>query len=92
VTQPLTEMSNRMSPGGKGARCVGLITFSLSCAVRPEILGAPNVWNPQGPAQACNGIALPLLSKRAFGVRTQQLAKRVTRSTLTFQQFQTELT
>jgi len=65
--------------------------FSLSCADCPDILGASNVWSPQGPSQTCNVIALPLLSKRAFGVRTQHVAKRLTRSTLIFQLFQTEL-
>jgi len=48
VIQPLTEMSNRTSPGGKGGRCVKLKTFPLSCADRPEILGASNVWSPKG--------------------------------------------
>jgi len=53
VIQPLTEMSNRMSPRSKGGRCVELITFSLSCADRPEIPGAPRA------VQTCNGVALP---------------------------------
>jgi hypothetical protein len=32
-TQPLTEMSTRSLPGGKGGRCVGLTTLPSSCAV-----------------------------------------------------------
>jgi len=48
VIQPVTEMSNRMSPEGKGGRCVELITFQISCADRPEILEASNVWRPKG--------------------------------------------
>jgi len=54
LTRPLTEMSTRIFPGGKGGRCVGLTTLPPSCADCHEI------WEPQPPgtAHACNGIAL----------------------------------
>ena len=43
-TQPLTEMSTRdISWGGKGGRCVGLVTLPRSCADCLEI------WEPQPP-------------------------------------------
>jgi hypothetical protein len=35
----LTEMSNRMSPGGKGDRCVGFTLFPPSCADCLKIMG-----------------------------------------------------
>jgi hypothetical protein len=45
--------------GGKGGRCVGLITLPRPCA---DVLksGSLNLLEPYGPVQACNGIALPL--------------------------------
>jgi hypothetical protein len=60
-TQPLTEMSTKSLPGGKGGRSVGLTTLSPSCAV------VKNSWNlsflePSESLQACNGTALPLLT------------------------------
>jgi hypothetical protein len=57
-TQPQTEMSTRnlSGGGGKGDRCIGLITLKLSFADCIEI------WEPQppgtyGPVQASTGIA-----------------------------------
>jgi len=52
LIQPLTEMSTRNFPGGKGARCVGLTTLPLSCADCLEI------WKPQPPRtlRNCPGI------------------------------------
>ena len=49
-TQPLTEPG--IFPGGKGDRCVGLTTLTLSCADCPEI------WEPQPPVtfRACSGL------------------------------------
>jgi hypothetical protein len=32
-TQPLTEMSTRLFPGGKGGRCVRLTPLPPSCAI-----------------------------------------------------------
>jgi hypothetical protein len=55
-TQPLIEMSTRNSSwGGGGVKAAGadnLTTFM--CRLSLEI------WEPQPPVQACNGIALPL--------------------------------
>jgi len=45
-------------PGGKGGRCVGLTTLPPSCADCLD--GSLILLEPSGPAQACNGIALPL--------------------------------
>jgi hypothetical protein len=56
-TQPLTEMSTRLFPGGKGCRCVRLTTLQPSCVVMKS--GNLNFLEPSGPLQACNGTALP---------------------------------
>jgi len=50
--QPLTEMSTRKFPGGKGGRCVGLTTLPHSCADCLEI------WEHQlpGTLRACPGL------------------------------------
>jgi hypothetical protein len=58
-TQPLTEMSTRSLPGGKGGRYVGLTTLPPSCAVVMKS-GNRNFLEHSGPLQACNGTALPL--------------------------------
>ena len=44
--------------GGKGGRCVRLITLSPSCAVVMKS-GILNFLEPSGPLQACSGTALP---------------------------------
>jgi len=59
-TQPLTEMSTRLFPGGEGGRCVKLTTLPLSCAVVMRY-GNLNFLEPYGPLQACNETALLLL-------------------------------
>ena len=43
--------------GGKGGRCVGLTTLPFQV---PIVLksGSPNLLEPSGPVQACNGIVL----------------------------------
>jgi hypothetical protein len=48
-TQPLTEMSTRNIPGGKGGRCVGLTTLPPLCA------DCLKIWEPQttGTLRAC---------------------------------------
>ena len=56
-TQPLTEMSTRIFPGGKGGRCVRLTTLPPSCAVVTKS-GSLNFLEPSGPVQACNGTDL----------------------------------
>jgi hypothetical protein len=57
---PLTEMSTRCIPWGKGGRCVRLTTLPPSCAVFMKS-GNLNLLETCGPLQACNGTALPLL-------------------------------
>ena len=59
--QPLTEMSTRSIPGGKGGRCVRLTTLPPSCSVVMKS-GNLNFLEPAGPLQACNGTALPFVS------------------------------
>ena len=46
-------------PGGKGDRCVRLITLSPSRSVVTKS-GNLNFLEPSGPLRACNGTALPL--------------------------------
>ena len=57
-TQPLTEMSTGVFPGGKVGRCVRLTTIPPSCAVLMKS-GNLNFLEPSGPLQAYNGTALP---------------------------------
>ena len=73
LTQPLTEMSTGIFPGGKDGRRVGLTTLALSCADCLEI------WEPQpsGPVQACNGIALPYLQVILGDINQQWLCLHV---------------
>ena len=56
-TQPLTEMSTMLFPGGKRGRCVRLSTLSSSCAVVTKSVNL-NFLEPSGPLQTCNGTAL----------------------------------
>ena len=56
-TQPLTEMSIRIFPGGKGGLCLALTTLPPPCADCLEILEASTSWNPKGLSKACSGIA-----------------------------------
>jgi len=58
-TQPLTEMSTGVFPGGKGRRCVRLTNFPTSCAVVMKS-GNLNFLEHSGPLQACNGTAFSL--------------------------------
>jgi hypothetical protein len=58
LTQPLTGMSARnILLGGKGGRCVGLTILPPSCADCLE-MWEPNLLEPSGPVQVCNGIDL----------------------------------
>jgi hypothetical protein len=58
-TQTLTEMNTGVFPGGKGGRCVRLISLPPFCAVVMKS-GNLNFLETSGPLQACNGTALPL--------------------------------
>jgi hypothetical protein len=48
------------NPGGKNGRCVRLTTLSPSYCLKSRKSGSLNLPDPQGPAQACGGKALPL--------------------------------
>jgi len=59
-TQPLTEMSTRnISWGVKAAGAEGSQPYHLRVPIVCTS-GSPNLLEPSGPVQACNGIALPL--------------------------------
>ena len=58
-TQPLIEMSARSISGGKGGRCVSLITLPPSCALVMKS-GNLNCMELSGPPQVSNGTDLPL--------------------------------
>jgi len=60
LAQPLTEMSTRNIYWGKGGWCVGL-TLPLHVPIFLKY-GSLNLLEPSEPVQACNGIALSLLS------------------------------
>jgi hypothetical protein len=51
-TQPLTEMSTEIFPGGKNVRCVWLTTLPPSCADCLKILEP----QPPGTLRACQGL------------------------------------
>jgi hypothetical protein len=57
-TQPLTEMSTRKFPGGKGCRRVGLTTLPPSVSRMSENVGASTSQSPKA-SMACPAIALP---------------------------------
>jgi hypothetical protein len=53
----------RDTPGGKGGRCVRLTTYHLHVPI-VEKSGGLNLLEPCGPVQACNGTALPFITKQ----------------------------
>jgi len=62
LSQPLTELSTRNISWGVNAACaLGWQPYHLHM---PIVLncGSPNLLESSGPAQACNGIALPFYS------------------------------
>jgi len=56
---------------GKGGRCVGLTTYHLHM---PNVLksGSLNLLEPSGSAQACNGIALPVIQRNSLNNGNKQ--------------------
>ena len=54
-TQPVVKMSTRNIPGGKGGRCVRLITYHHIVPMS-RILGAFNFLDPSGPAWPVTGV------------------------------------
>jgi hypothetical protein len=78
-TQPLTEMSTRSIPWGKGGRCVRLTNLPTSCAFVMKS-GNLNFLEPSGPVQACNGTGLPISESYflLFGIECLSLHKDTT--------------
>jgi len=65
LTQPLTEMSTRNIPRGKGDRCVGLTTLPPSCADCLEI----RERQPPGTLRASPGLYMQCsLGELSFSV------------------------
>jgi hypothetical protein len=80
-TQPLTEMSTRGLPGGKGGRCVGLTTLPPYCAIVMKS-GNFNFLEPSGLLQACNGTALPFLCNYIWFIK-ETVSKHYVPATIT---------
>ena len=55
ATEPLTEMSTRRFPGGKGGRCVRLTTYHHPVPLLRN-LGTLTSWNTLGPSGPVTGL------------------------------------
>jgi hypothetical protein len=54
-TQPLTEMSIRKFPGGKGGRCIGLTILPPSVSQMSRKCGSVNLSHLYGPPRPVQG-------------------------------------
>ena len=72
LTQPLTEISTRNLPGGKGGQCVGLTILPPSCADCFEI----SEPEPAGTFRACPETALPFYILQPTGLPLRSVVTR----------------
>jgi hypothetical protein len=58
-TQPLTQMSAKKFPGGKGSRCVGITALQISVSRMPENVKASKSHSPKACTEIASSICGP---------------------------------